>query len=948
MNNHRTEPATPENHDAHWEWDLASDTITLNPSCRQIIGCAHRKRTINARLLKELIHPDDRDAFFEAIRNHSTQPKHQSTIVFRIKPESGAVRWIKCKGDLIRHKQNGNRSKIRGTLTDITGNPPSDTQLFKLNRALLALSKCNQALLHASDQNDLLNDICSTITEVGGYRMCWVGFAGNDHAKTINPMAWSGHEDQYLSTVDIRWDESEKGQGPAGQALRSGHPYTCRNIVTDPHFAPWKDEALKRGYASILAMPLKNESLVFGVLVIYSVTPDAFDIEELTLLTSLADNLAYGITKLRDRIAREEAEEALRQSETRYRSLFHNRHTVMLMIDRGNGMIIDANPAAELFYGWTKTDLCSMSINDITMPARKTFLAETEKSEQEQNHCIVSQRHRLASGSIRTVEVTSAPIIVDGKSLLYAIINDVTDRDHFHEMAIENNLRMHYIMASTNTGLWEMGLTVDTTFWSEEIWDLYGLEPHSCEPSFENWMKTVLPEDRGLMQKAADKAVKNMTEFRGTWRVRKPDGSIRWLMAKGGPFKQSDGTIDRYVGIVFDITDRKLETEAKEQLQTQLRQSQRLETIGTLAGGIAHDFNNILTPILGYSELGLLTVSENDPISEYFREITMAADRAKTLVAQILTFSKEKEHKPVPVRLQNVLDETLKLLRPLIPSTITIEHHIDHSCHTVLGDPSQFHQMILNLCTNAFQSMEGRHGTLRIDLDELTLDEEHLISYPGLDKGSWAHLTISDTGSGMDEFTIEHIFEPFFTTKGPKAGTGLGLSVVHGIVSGCKGQITVHSQPGNGSTFTIYLPVIDRMVNHVFENAPVLKGSNSILCIDDEEGNTRIMNEMLSRIGFRVEITNSGKQAIDLFRQDPERFDLAISDQTMPGMTGTDLADLMHDIRPRMPFILITGNESSIGKTSLESHGISKHLKKPVKLTQLVTAINEVLTTALP
>lgn len=945
MNECKEEQTIQDQNQASWEWNLKTGSITLSPSCRQLIGCSQEKQKLDLRFFKEVIHPDDRHAFFEAIRNRNDKPKERSTIVFRIQPQKGSLRWLKCTSNLIEYGSNGNAPVIRGYLTDITENWQSANQLFKLNRSLLAISKCNQALLHASEQSELLRDICDTITEVGGYRMAWVGFAENDGARNVIPMACSGFTDGYLNAVHIRWDESEYGQSPAGRAIRTGLPYICRNIATDPGFGIWKDEALKRGYASILAMPLKDEDSVFGTLAIYSVTTDAFDIEEKTLLSSLADNLAYGITMLRNRKAREAAEEALRQSEARYRSLFHNHHTVMLMIDPGNGSIIDANPAAELFYGWTKDQLCSMTIDRINAQPCGSMQTEMQRKVSLPNN-VLALRHHLADGSFRDVDVTSGPISVDGKSLFYLIVNDVTESRQFEKIAAENNKRMHYIMASTNTGLWETGITDNTTSWSDEIWDLYGLERGSCVPSFENWMQTVIPEDRELMQQAAEKAVADLSEFIGTWRVRKPDGSIRWLMAKGSPFIQPDGSIDRYVGIVIDITERKQEAEAKEQLHAQLRQAQRLETIGTLAGGIAHDFNNILTPILGYSELGLMTIPDEDPTYEYFEEIAHAADRAKTLVAQILTFSKSRESNAIPVSFRAVLEEALKLLRPLIPSTITIEHHLESSCHNVFADPSQLHQVIINLCTNAFQAMEGRMGTLSIELSEITVDEKLQVTLPGLDTGTFVRLSITDTGTGMDEKTMEHIFEPFFTTKGPKSGTGLGLSVVHGIVTSCKGTITVDSHPGKGSKFTVYLPVIDQQAICYIEHAPLPKGNNSILYIDDEEGNTRIMYKMLSRIGFRVECLTSPIKAIELFSENPEKFDLAISDQTMPGMTGTDLADRIHEIRPRLPIILITGNENSIGDTCLDNHGISKLLKKPVKITQLVAAINEVLSAA--
>ncbi|NTU58370.1 MAG: PAS domain-containing protein [Chlorobiaceae bacterium] len=554
-----------------------------------------------------------------------------------------------------------------------------------------------------------------------------------------------------------------------------------------------------------------------------------------------------------------------------------------------------------------------------------------------------------SDGEIRWIAATGAlKFDNDGAtSHIMGVVKDITELKQSLELIIEGDSRMHYIMAATNAGLWEIESGSSLCVWSEEIWGLYGIEPYSCKPSYENWLKTIIPSDRERVDRSAREAERAGIEFNGIWRVQNADGTIRWLLSKGRPFKDPEGRVLKYVGIVIDVTDRKKEELDKQQLETQLRRTRRLETIGTLAGGIAHDFNNILTPILGYSEMGLSDFPPEDPMHEYFSEIMHAANRAQTLIAQILTFSRSEEVSRSVVNVQSIIEEALKLLRPSIPSTITIEQSIQENCRNILADPSQIHQVIVNLCANAFQAMQQTVGVIRIALKEIVSDADLRKSTPQLTESDYLLLSISDTGSGMDESVMEHIFEPFFTTKGKNRGTGLGLSVVHGIVTGCKGAITVESTPGSGTTFSIYLPVINEKIEVPDDEKPFMKGSSRILLVDDEESGTRMMKIMLTKLGFSVQTSNSPKEAIARFRQNPENFDLVITDLTMPEMNGTDLAIEIHKLNSGIPIILLTGYEKDLGDIlSLRKFGISRCLKKPVKMALLPSIINEVISGA--
>ena len=456
----------------------------------------------------------------------------------------------------------------------------------------------------------------------------------------------------------------------------------------------------------------------------------------------------------------------------------------------------------------------------------------------------------------------------------------------------------------------------------------------------------VHPNDRQLVVDTYRELKKSPASNVIVFRIVLPGGDIRWIEDRQTSVFSENGQFSGIDGILFDITDREKAQEEMQQMEQNLKKTQRLETIGTLAGGIAHDFNNILSPILGYSEMGAVSLAKNTRQYRYFSEIMRAAERAQHLVAQILAFSRAEEREPMVVNVKEIVSEALKLLRPSIPVTITIKKTIDERCGNVLADPTQIHQVIVNLCTNAFQAMAGSGGQMAIDLREIEPDEALRKRMPSLLAEKYVQLSIADTGHGMDEATMERIFEPFFTTKSMNKGTGLGLSVVHGIVTSYKGEITVESTPGKGSAFHIYLPVIDGEVVDQERMMELARGQKStrILFVDDEEATVQLMNVMMEHLGFSVLAVSSPVEALEEFRKHPKAFDMVITDLTMPEMTGIELAREVHEISPSLPVALMTGYGKDIEYTvPLSQYGICKLLKKPVSISHLSQTIKEVM-----
>ena len=394
-----------------------------------------------------------------------------------------------------------------------------------------------------------------------------------------------------------------------------------------------------------------------------------------------------------------------------------------------------------------------------------------------------------------------------------------------------------------------------------------------------------------------------------------------------------------------EIVERKRVEEEKEKMQIQLRQAQKMEAIGTLSGGIAHDFNNILTAILGYTEIVLDDIPEGTETRQRLGQVLKASHRARDLVRQILAFSRQSEQELQPVRISHILKEALKLLRASLPSTIEIQQYIETETGTgtILADPTQIHQVLMNLCANAAHAMRETGGVLKVTLGDVELDAEETAHHP-IDPGSYQRLTVGDTGHGMDPATIERIFDPYFTTKTPGEGTGLGLAVVHGIVRSHGGAITVHSKLGKGSTFQVLLPRIkSESVTQAERSVRLPGGKERILLVDDEDLLVTVVREMLTRLGYDVVGRTSSVEALELFRRQPDGFDLVITDQTMPHMTGADFAEALLRIRPDLPIILCTGFSEVITEEEAKAIGIREFVMKPMAAGEIAQIIRRVL-----
>jgi len=497
-----------------------------------------------------------------------------------------------------------------------------------------------------------------------------------------------------------------------------------------------------------------------------------------------------------------------------------------------------------------------------------------------------------------------------------------------------------------NVAVWEYDFISNTMSRSKNHDTLYGLEWQKVW-DIDTFLRCTHPDDRQLSNAMIQDAVApgGPDNYKFDFRVVHPDGSIHWLAVVGQVVERDDqGQGRRVRGALIDITDRKHAEEERFSLEAQLRQSQKLEAVGVMAGGIAHDFNNILQALFLYADIVGDQLPDDQDLRENFSHIIESAERAKELVKQILTFSRSEDMELRPIKIQYLLKDVLKLVRASTPTTIEIENDIEGQCGAVMCNSTQIHQVIVNLCNNAVQAMEGRDGTLSVSLREL---EAQIQVEPGKALSPLARvveLIVADTGHGMDADTMELIFDPFFTTKAVGQGTGLGLSIVHGIIKAMQGEIQVSSEPGQGSRFRILLPLSKKEALEpalVPAESPI--DSLRILYVEDDPLIATAAKTILEAEGHQVTLAHSGSQALALYKQEPGAIDLIITNLVMHDLTGLELGKAVRRISQEIPLILTSGSLDFDTRKEYRNLGFNGLVKKPWTAAEMVKTINHLM-----
>ncbi|MBI5557637.1 MAG: cache domain-containing protein [Deltaproteobacteria bacterium] len=624
---------------------------------------------------------------------------------------------------------------------------------------------------------------------------------------------------------------------------------------------------------------------------------------------------------------------ALAENESRYRALFDSASDAIMIVQ--NDLFIDCNQQALKMFACGREQMLGQSPGRFSPPIQPDGSNSEEKVRENNRRALAGKpqffrwTHQRCGGALFEVEVSLSAVDLADKTFIQAIVRDISDR------------------IRTEKQLTRQASALEQTAEEIVITDNEGVIEYA-NPAFEKITGYLRAEAIGMLYSSLqyhqeDQADKEMWAtiragevWRGRVTTRRKDDIAIEADATVSPIFDPTGNYMGYVFVKRDVTEQI-------KVEKMFRQSQKMEAIGTLAGGIAHDFNNILSAIFGFTEIAKLQIPETENAYKCLGKILEAAGRARDLVKQILTFSRQTAIKPQPIQLKIIAKETIKLLEASLPTTISIRSNF-LSDESVLADPTSLHQLVMNLCTNAGHAMRKAGGELDISLISVELDQDFARIHPEIKPGQFVRLTVSDTGHGMTPEVKERIFDPFFTTKGEGEGTGMGLSVVHGIVRNLGGAVTVHSEPGKGSSFMVYLPVhAGRKDREKKEDEKIPGGTEHIIFVDDEEFIVDIAEQMLQLLGYKVAGKTDSREALGYFRQHAEEVDLVITDYTMPRMTGLDLAREIRKIRPDLPILLCTGYNTGFSETEIKEAGINAFILKPVVRKELAAIVRKVL-----
>ncbi|MGA2401024.1 MAG: PAS domain S-box protein [Syntrophobacteraceae bacterium] len=669
---------------------------------------------------------------------------------------------------------------------------------------------------------------------------------------------------------------------------------------------------------------------------------------EVGLLAKSFDDMA-SLLEMRD-IDRKKADEALRTSEEMFRLLVENAPDAIFV--RTQGVFSYVNPAAVKLFGAGSPDqLTGRSYLERVHPGsreevnKRIQVLDLEKKSAPN----AEQKFIRIDGSIVDVETSAVPINYGGHDGALVFVRNISKRKLAEKEREHLNRLNRLILDSVNEGI--IGVDAQgrgifanpssTALLGYELEEMLGKDVHDLihrlKPDGSIFHRSECPMYHTL-KTGNPCRVKEDTFCR-------KNGELFPVVYSCTPIMEADAIIG--VVVTFqDITQRKKDREIKSMLEAKLTQAQKLEAIGTLSGGIAHDFNNILSPIIGFTEMTLQDIPQSSPVRNSLEQVFKAGLRAKDLVKQILTFSRPaRESERIPLEISSIVKEVMKLLRASLPATIEIKQHLETG--RALADSTQIHQVLMNLCVNAAHAMDD-NGLLEVNLIRVQLGEGDLksLSLIGLKPGPFLRLSVSDSGCGMDAATMQRIFEPYFTTKDPGKGTGLGLAVVHGIVKRHEGAVSVQSTVGRGTTLSIYIPEIkpgDENPTTPIEG--LARGKGKILFIDDEQVLVELGTLILERLGYQVTPATDSLQALELFRANADRFDLIITDYTMPKLTGTDLAKEIHRIRPGIPVILCTGFSEKVTPRTAAEFGV-EHIMKPFVTKDIARLVRKLLDAA--
>jgi PAS domain S-box-containing protein len=879
--------------DGVWDVDFINQRVFISERARALAGMPPGPEIMSMQewLASLPLHPEDVPRRAEAFAAHIAGKTPAYAGEFRLRQPDGTYRWRRLRGLCVRNA-DGQPYRMAGSISDVDARRRAEDELRESEARFRSLTQISSDWYWRQDENLRFTYLSEGVSERAGW-------PAEDY---IGRLRWEVPD---IHLTSCSWEEHK-------ELLAKRQPF--RDLE---YWRPGKDGLIN--YTSISGAPIFDEQGRFK---------------------------GYHGTG-RNITERKRFEDALRLSEARYARVMDASADGLWEWNAASDELFISPRAREL---WGIPDGVEISTRAELRARNLQFTEDTireciaQRSGVEMTYSVLNQ-----AGELRWVRSRGKAFLNEhGEPLLMTgSLTDVTERKLAADALrlSEEELRARQDMldlaqeaARAVAFEWHIGAGEGENRWSPGLEAMYGLQPGSYDGTYESWKKLVFPGDWPAVE-AVIKRARETGDVAADYRVVHPDGAVRWLQAKGRMFFDDERKPTRLVGFMLDVTDRHQAEDELRRLERQLRQAQRLEAMGTLAGGIAHDFNNILGAILGYGEMALRAAPKGSRLERDLDSIIVAGERGRALVDRILAFSRSGVGERVPVHVEKVVREALDLVSAKLPPNITLQAMLRAGPSAILGDATQVHQVLMNLATNAVQAMPGG-GTLRVSLEVSRVDAARVPAIGVLTADSeYLVLRVADSGTGIAPDILERIFDPFFTTKEVGTGTGLGLSLVHGIVAELCGAIDVASTPGAGSTFTVYLPRSGETVDAPQGEDPEMPrgGGQRVLVVDDEEPLVRLATRTLEELGYAPVGFTSSSAALAAFRADPQRFDALITDERMPGMSGSALIREVRGLRSSMPVVLMSGYlRATSGKAD-------EVLQKPLSARDLAASLARVL-----
>ncbi|MBW2104042.1 MAG: PAS domain S-box protein, partial [Deltaproteobacteria bacterium] len=807
----------------------------------------------------------------------------------------------------------------------------AEGKLQRLNTFLLATRNINQLIVRERDREKLIQGACECLAGARNFQQIWIVLS--DERGDVVSFAGAGMKG------DVALMEKAVGNGDSLYCIRSAMENPGVTLVNEPSERCKSCPMQARGACGkAIAVRIEYKGKTYGVMTASGPESIIEDEEELSLFCELASDLGFALYGIEAEEKERAIRQALQESEERFRAFIGATTFEGIILNR-EGVIADINDQFAKMYGYEREELIGMKALDTIAPESRDYVRKMIQERHEEPYEAVALRK---DGSTFPIEVHARTINYRGKTVRAAAIRDMTERKLVEESLKQEEEKFRVLVEKAPFGISLVRKDGRYTYVNPKFVETFGYRLEDI-PTGRDWFEKAFP-DEGYRKKVVSTWLNDLKRFeigqvrQQTFDVTCSDGSQKKILFRSVTLAGGHQFI-----IYEDITE-------KENLERQYQHAQKMEAVGTLAGGIAHDFNNLLQAILGYTQILLLDREEKDAAYARLKEIEKSARRASELTQQILTFSRKVESVRRPMDLNQEVRQVVKLLKRTIPKMIEIELFFEKDLGIINADPAQVEQIIMNIAVNARDAMpEG--GKLLIETENIVLDEEYCKTHLGASPGKYALLRISDTGSGMDKETLEHIFEPFFTTKDIGRGTGLGLAMVYGIVKEHGGYIMCYSEPGTGTEFKVYFPVIEQeepfRMGDDRDGGPdsIPGGTEVVLLVDDEQSILDTAKEMLGRFGYRVITAGSGEDAIHTVKRavtgdkDTPFPDIVILDLSMPGMGGHACLERLLEMHPDMKIVIASGYSVNGAANNTLKAGAKGFISKPYRLEEMLRKV---------